>query len=39
VAKKMEGDAVKKGKCNAGVQARLAMQQEAMEEVQFDEYE
>jgi hypothetical protein len=39
VAKKMEGDAVKKGKCNAGVQARLAMQQQAMEEVQFDEYE
>jgi hypothetical protein len=39
LAKKMEADAVKKGKRDAGVQAHLAMQQDAMEEVRFDEYE
>lgn len=39
LAKKMEADAAKKGKRDAGVQARAAVQQEAMEEVQFDEYE
>jgi hypothetical protein len=39
LAKKMEADAAKKEKRDAGVQARAAVQQEAMEEVQFDEYE